>query len=72
MPIKVPSACMRTINEIVYQPDWILKEIFVNMVQSNDYDDGGHFAAFEIPRILAEDLYSAVSKMQNLRAKSEK
>lgn len=36
---------------------------FPKLVQANFYQDGGHFAAFELPKILADDIYSFVEKV---------
>lgn len=59
----MPSACARFQYELAYQPDHMLKEGFPNLLQSTDFDDGGHFAAFEVPKLLAQDIWSAVDKM---------
>jgi len=62
--VNVPSACARFPYEIAYQPDFILKDKYVNLVQSTDFDDGGHFAAFQVPKLLSEDIWSAIRKME--------
>ncbi|KAJ8938570.1 hypothetical protein NQ314_011429 [Rhamnusium bicolor] len=65
IPIEVPSGCARFLNELVYQPESLLKERFKNLVHSSDYD-GGHFAAFEVPQVLAEDLFIFTEKVEIL------
>lgn len=64
---KVPCAVARFPNEIIYQVDWILKDKYPNLVQTTDFEDGGHFAAFEVPEVLAEDIFSSVFKMRRYR-----
>lgn len=61
---KVPCAVARFPYEIVYQPEWILKDKYSNLVQVTDFEYGGHFAAFEVPEVFAEDIFSAVYKMR--------
>lgn len=51
---------------MIYQPDWILKDKFRHLVQVNDYQ-GGHFAALEVPRTLAEDIWMGVGKIEGGR-----
>lgn len=63
-PILVPSACARFPHELAYQPDCILKMRYKNLVQATDMDDGGHFAAFEVPEKLAGDIWTAIHKME--------
>lgn len=53
-------------HELGYQPDHILKEKFINLVQSTEISDGGHFAAFEKPKLLADSICSAVAKFQSI------
>lgn len=59
--MSVPAACARFSHELAYQPDTILKLKYKNLLHSADYD-GGHFAAFEEPDVLAEDLFIATDK----------
>ncbi|KAK4877488.1 hypothetical protein RN001_009994 [Aquatica leii] len=69
MPIdeEVPCACARMGQEIVYYTDWMLRDRYQNLVQATDYDVGGHFAAMEVPEILAKDIFMAVATMEKLR-----
>ncbi|XP_057672095.1 juvenile hormone epoxide hydrolase 2-like [Diorhabda carinulata] len=61
-PIHVPTACSRYSNDF-YTPDGMLKDIFLNLVHLTDFD-GGHFAAFQLPKIFAKDVYDAVEKFE--------
>lgn len=65
-PIEVPSACARFTNELSNHPDVILKEKFLNLIHSADYE-GGHFPAFEVPQILAKDIFQFVNKVENIK-----
>lgn len=49
--------------ELAYQPPIILREKYPNLVHFSEKSDGGHFAAFEVPKILAEDIFDGVQKM---------
>ncbi|KAK5642982.1 hypothetical protein RI129_009149 [Pyrocoelia pectoralis] len=63
---EVPCACARFGQEIGYWTDWMLKEKYQNLVYTSDYDEGGHFAAFEVPKLLVNDIFLAVSKMEQI------
>ena len=58
----VPFACARFKNEIMHQFDWIIEEKYRNLVQSNHFDHGGHFAALQLPNILYNDVLDFVKK----------
>lgn len=64
IPSKVPTGCALFKNELTVQPKSLLKTKFLNLVQANYYPDGGHFAAFELPDVLAEDVYNFVEKVE--------
>ena len=53
--VKVPSACVHFPEEISQLPLSWLHEAY-NMIRYNRFDVGGHFAAFETPEILANDI----------------
>lgn len=63
IPTNVPTACARFSNELVYQPEWVLKDKYTNLIQVTDLQ-GGHFAPLEIPNTLAEDIYKFVEKVE--------
>ncbi|XP_060535315.1 juvenile hormone epoxide hydrolase 1-like [Cylas formicarius] len=67
IPIKVPTGCARFAYELLYPPRKAMGGRFPNLVHLTDYEDGGHFAAFEIPSILAEDIYQFVDKVERLK-----
>lgn len=68
--VTPPSACARFVNDIHYQPDWVLKEVFVNLIHGQDFTNAGHFAAMEAPKTLAGDVFTAIDKMRKLNTKA--
>lgn len=66
MKIYTPTACARFKYEILHLPKSILSERFKNLVHLSQYDQGGHFAAFEEPDLFAEDIYMFVEKVQSM------
>lgn len=67
IPTDVPTACARFKFELLYMPDSFLIDKYTNLIQTSDFEDGGHFAAFEVPQILAKDIWTAVVKMEKQR-----
>ncbi|KAJ2938737.1 hypothetical protein O0L34_g3349 [Tuta absoluta] len=62
IPTPVPTACIKFKHDIIYTPDIVLKQKYTNYLQSTAVEDGGHFAAMEMPDILADDIFEAVGK----------
>uniref|UniRef100_A0A182S814 Epoxide hydrolase N-terminal domain-containing protein n=1 Tax=Anopheles maculatus TaxID=74869 RepID=A0A182S814_9DIPT len=65
IPTVVPAACAKFRHELFLQLDWILKDHFTNLVQSNHFADGGHFAAMQLPEVLYKDVVTFVASLQN-------
>uniref|UniRef100_A0A1B6DID8 Epoxide hydrolase n=2 Tax=Clastoptera arizonana TaxID=38151 RepID=A0A1B6DID8_9HEMI len=61
--VNVPFACARFPHEILTLPKSIIKLKYKNLVSLTDMSDGGHFAAMEQPKLLAEDVWAAVRLM---------
>ncbi|CAG9562770.1 unnamed protein product [Danaus chrysippus] len=61
IPTEVPTAAINFLHEVVYQPDWILRDKFVNLVHSTTLDFGGHFAAMHTPKELVDDIFDSVA-----------
>lgn len=59
IPIKVPTAAIKFLHEVMYQPDWILRDKYQNLVRSTVVDYGGHFAALQTPKELADDVFAS-------------
>ncbi|XP_076659281.1 juvenile hormone epoxide hydrolase 1 [Halictus rubicundus] len=64
-PVKVPTACAVFPNEIVLTPESMLKDRYANIVKYNSMERGGHFAAFEEPQLLANDIFNFVKITRN-------
>ncbi|XP_063710119.1 juvenile hormone epoxide hydrolase 2-like [Culicoides brevitarsis] len=62
--VTVPTACARFKHDIRHLSDFVLKDKFVNLVQSTYHEKGGHFAAMELPDVLAKDIFDFVSKVE--------
>lgn len=68
--INVPAACAAFPFEIMYTPESLLRDKYTNLLQFNNLPRGGHFAAFEEPTILADDLFEFVSKNEDMKKKT--
>lgn len=62
VPVDVPVACARFKNELFHIFDYAVKEKFPKIIQSTHYDDGGHFAAMQLPKELYNDYLNFVRK----------
>lgn len=63
IPTKVPAACAKFRYELLHTIDWALRDHFTNLVQSSHFEDGGHFAAMQLPNVLYKDLVKFVEKI---------
>uniref|UniRef100_A0A8D8F6D7 Epoxide hydrolase n=1 Tax=Culex pipiens TaxID=7175 RepID=A0A8D8F6D7_CULPI len=63
IPTKVPAACAKFRYELLHTIDWALKDHFTNLLQSNHFEDGGHFAAMQLPNVLYKDFVKFVEKI---------
>lgn len=70
LPIDVPTACAIFPHEIAYQSESLVRNKFTNLIQFNHLPRGGHFAAFEEPGLLADDIFEFVSKVEDVRKKA--
>jgi len=70
--VKVPAACAVFPNEmpIVLALKTLLNRKFEKLIRVTEMKDGGHFAAFEQPRLLADDIWSTVYEIENIRINS--
>lgn len=62
VPAEVPVACARFKYELAAFFDSVLKEKFPKLIQSIHYEDGGHFAAMQLPKVLYNDYLDFVRK----------
>ncbi|XP_068624250.1 juvenile hormone epoxide hydrolase-like [Battus philenor] len=70
IPTSVPTWGIKFKHELAYHPDSILKLKYKNYLQSTVVEDGGHFAAFENPEIMAKDIFEAVDTFRQFHLKS--
>ncbi|KRT85407.1 hydrolase, partial [Oryctes borbonicus] len=63
-PVIIPAACARFPHELAYSPDCVLSTTYKNLVHTSDLEDGGHFAAFEVPDLLADDIWIGIAKIE--------
>ncbi|XP_011879720.1 PREDICTED: juvenile hormone epoxide hydrolase 1-like [Vollenhovia emeryi] len=70
LPVDVPAACAVFPYEIMYQPESLLREKYTNLIQFNHLPRGGHFAAFEEPTLVADDIFKFVSTVEDTKKKS--
>ncbi|RLU21450.1 hypothetical protein DMN91_005823 [Ooceraea biroi] len=71
LPVNVPSACAVFPHELVYTPESIIRTRYTNLIQYNHLPHGGHFAAFEEPLLLANDIFEFVSKTEDIKKKAD-
>lgn len=60
IPTDVPTWGIKFKHELQFHPDCILRMKYKNYLQSTVVEDGGHFAALEMPDVMANDIYQAV------------
>ncbi|XP_014261620.1 juvenile hormone epoxide hydrolase 1-like [Cimex lectularius] len=64
IPMLRPTGCARFKNELVFSSASMLTHHLKDLVQITDYADGGHFAAFEVPDVLAADIWKFVKTVR--------
>ncbi|NXH43275.1 HYEP hydrolase, partial [Dicaeum eximium] len=64
--VYVPTGIAAFPQEIVYVPRAWAKDVYKNIVTWSYMPHGGHFAAFEEPRLLAQDIMQFVRKVEQL------
>jgi juvenile hormone epoxide hydrolase len=62
VPLIKPAGCARYKHEIFHQPDFIIRDKFVNLVHTSMFEDGGHFASMQLPKIMYKDFVEFVRK----------
>ncbi|XP_059619429.1 juvenile hormone epoxide hydrolase 2-like [Phlebotomus argentipes] len=72
VPTPVPTGCARFQHDLSHSIDWVLKDKYPNLVHSTYHEQGGHFAAMEVPDVVYKDLLEFLQKAQNQgKVKSE-
>lgn len=64
--VHVPTGVAAFPHEILHTPRVWVEEVFSNLVTFSYMPRGGHFAAFEEPRLLAEHIIQFVRKVEKL------
>ncbi|XP_026701911.1 epoxide hydrolase 1-like isoform X1 [Athene cunicularia] len=64
--VYVPTGIAAFPQEIVHTPHVWAKEVFKNIITYSYMPRGGHFAAFEEPKLLAQDIMHFVRKVEQL------
>ncbi|KAF7275516.1 hypothetical protein GWI33_011640, partial [Rhynchophorus ferrugineus] len=62
LPVLVPSGCSRFRYELAFLPRFVLKDKYQKLLTLTGHEDGGHFAAFELPEVLAKDVFDFVEE----------
>lgn len=69
VPLIPPSGCAHFAHEIMHTPGFILKEKYINLIHETVHEDGGHFAAMQLPKIFYEDFVAFVRKTMHRNEK---
>lgn len=72
IPTEVPTWGIKFKHELSFFPDCILKLKYKNYLQSTVVEDGGHFAAMEMPDVLANDIFKAVETFRDFNSKGKR
>ncbi|KAM9383193.1 epoxide hydrolase 1-like [Phaethornis superciliosus] len=65
-PVYVPTGIAAFPQEIVHTPRAWAKTTYKNIITYSYMPRGGHFAAFEEPRLLAQDIFHFATKVERL------
>lgn len=65
--INVPTACAQFPHEFAHQTPSILRDRYKTLIRVTRMKTGGHFAAMEEPKLLADDVWISISEMEDLR-----
>lgn len=68
----VPTWALQAKDELAFQSASILRERYPNLIKAVVLNDGGHFLAFELPKVFAEDVFRAVKAFREWHAKNRK
>ncbi|GBP32299.1 Juvenile hormone epoxide hydrolase [Eumeta japonica] len=65
IPSPVPTWALQARYELTFQPANVLKYKYPNLINVTVLDEGGHFLAFEMPAVVADDVFNAVSAFRD-------
>ncbi|XP_050419781.1 juvenile hormone epoxide hydrolase 1-like [Adelges cooleyi] len=65
-PVKVPAACANFPHEInvTLSLKRFLKKKYTKLIRVTEMADGGHFAAFERPEFLSNDIWTSIKEIE--------
>ncbi|XP_074659741.1 epoxide hydrolase 1-like [Tubulanus polymorphus] len=64
VPVTVPAAFASFPNEFIHTPIYVTKLKFINLIQVSYMPRGGHFAAFEEPKLVADDVRKFIMSVE--------
>ncbi|KAI8119030.1 Juvenile hormone epoxide hydrolase 1 [Lucilia cuprina] len=67
VPTNVLTGCARFKNDLMHFLDFQLKDKYPNLIHSTYHNEGGHFAAMELPTTLYEDFINFVKKVEKVK-----
>ncbi|XP_014668581.1 PREDICTED: epoxide hydrolase 1-like [Priapulus caudatus] len=70
--VSVPSGYAAFPEELVVYPETLVRHEYPNLVHYTDMPTGGHFAAFEQPQLLANDIRKFAQTVEGLAASNGK
>ncbi|CAG4966385.1 unnamed protein product [Colias eurytheme] len=65
IPTPVPTSILQPKYELFYEPEWILKSKYTNLLKVTVLEDGGHFFAMELPDVFAKDVLTSIASFRN-------
>ncbi|KAJ8020961.1 Epoxide hydrolase 1 [Holothuria leucospilota] len=67
---SVPTGYASLPHELSFTPEPWLSYIFKNVISYTSFPDGGHFAAFEEPKLMAEDIRKFATGVEDFLLKN--
>ncbi|XP_048004043.1 juvenile hormone epoxide hydrolase-like [Leguminivora glycinivorella] len=67
IPTSVPTWFLCLKNEMFYNPEFLLRWKYPNLIGTTTHNFGGHFAALEKPQELADDIFLAVKIFKKIK-----
>jgi juvenile hormone epoxide hydrolase len=62
VPVGCAVGCAHYKYELMHQSNFVLKDKFPRLIHTSIFDDGGHFAAMQLPKVMYEDFVQFVHK----------
>ncbi|KAM3958033.1 juvenile hormone epoxide hydrolase-like [Aphomia sociella] len=71
IPTPVPTWAVEAMHDLGFQPAWIIKRRFPNLLNVNILDDGGHFLALELPELFSKDVLKAIAAFRKFHSQNK-